>query len=247
LTTTPLTVSLWFRDGFLLRGGDILSTHLLRHLLWTPPAVMIAYLVYLRTATREIRRPPLEWTLILTVAVLYFYVERGGNQYGPRFHYEAFLFVVLFVVANVFRAEPLADRRPYERWLFGLLLASVLIQPISLAVHSRIEHAVIVERMDPFTQAAQKGLRDAVVLIGGRIGSLRSMAATDLTRNGIDYDRTVLFGLDLGDDRHCERMRRLPGRQPYLYVWDHLNDVGLLTPLLCEPATAPPTSSVGFQ
>ena len=238
LTTTPLTVSLWFRDGFLLRGADILSTHLLRHLLWTPPALILAYLVYLRTAAGEARRPPLEWMLILTVAVLYFYVERGGNQYGPRFHYEAFLFVVVFVAANVFRAEPLADRQPYERWLFGLLLASVMIQPISLAVHSQIERAVILERMDPFTQAVQKGLQGAVVLLGGRIGSRRSIAATDLTRNGIDYDGSVLYGLDLGDDQHCGRLQRLPGRRPYLYVWDHVEDVGILTPLRCEPAIA---------
>jgi hypothetical protein len=236
LTTTPLTVSLWFRDGFVLRGADILSTHLLRHLLWTPPALMVAYLVYLRTATGETRRPPLEWMLILTAAVLYFYVERGGNQYGPRFHYEAFLFVVVFVAANMFRAEPLASRRPYERWLFALLLASVMIQPISLAIHAEVEHAVIAERMDPFAQVAQKDLRDAVVLLGGRIGSRRSMAAVDLTRNGIDYDGTVLYGLALGDEQHCGRMRSLPGRQPYLYVWDHLEGVGILTPLRCQPA-----------
>jgi hypothetical protein len=77
-----------------------------------------------------------------------------------------------------------------------------------------------------------------VVLIGGRIGSVRSIAATDLTRNGIDYDGSVLYGLDLGDEQHCGRMQRLPGRQPYLYAWDHLNSAGVLTPLRCSPATA---------
>ena len=59
LTTTPLTVSLWFADGFVLRGADILSTHLLRHLLWTPPVLVAG----LRRATcgwrrRETRRGP---------------------------------------------------------------------------------------------------------------------------------------------------------------------------------------------
>jgi hypothetical protein len=144
--------------------------------------------------------------------------------------------VVVFVAANMFRAEPLASRRPYERWLFALLLASVMIQPISLAIHAEVEHAVIAERMDPFAQVAQKDLRDAVVLLGGRMGSRRSMAAVDLTRNGIDYDGTVLYGLALGDEQHCGRMRSLPGRQPYLYVWDHLEGVGILTPLRCQPA-----------
>ena len=197
MTTTPLTVSLWFRDGWLLRSADILSTHLLRHLLWTPPAVMVAYLVYLRTAAGETRRPPLEWMLILTVAVLYFYVERGGNQYGPRFHYEAMLFAAVFVAANVFRAEPLADRPPYEAWLFALMV---------------VERADSARLASPFTRRSnvrssssawtpssrRRGSRPSATrscCIAGRVGSRRSIAATDLTRNGIDYDGSVLYGL----------------------------------------------------
>ena len=238
LTTTPLTVSLWLRDGWLLRSADILSTQLLRHLLWTPPAVMVAYLVYLRTAPADTRRPPLEWMLILTVAVLYLYVERGGNQYGPRFHYEAMLFAAVFVAANLFRGPTLAARPPYEAWLFALTVISVLAQPVSFAIHARLERAVIVERMDPFIQAARAGLSNALVLIADRVGSARSIAAADLTRNGIDYDGPVLYGLDQADDRPCAWARLVPGRRPYFYIWDHARRHGTLSPLDC--ATADP-------
>ena len=112
LTTRPITLSLWFADGFALRGADILSTHLLRHLLWTPPMLIVAYVVYLRVAPRETRRGLFEWMLVLMAGVLYFYVERGGNQYGPRFHYEVFPFVGLFLAANVFRERDLAEKPP---------------------------------------------------------------------------------------------------------------------------------------
>jgi hypothetical protein len=234
LTTTPLTVSLWLRDGFLLRGADILSTHLLRHLLWTPAALLVAYIVYLRTAGPETRRAPLEWILVMTVVVLFFYVERGGNQYGPRFHYEAYLFAVIFAAANLFRAPTLAGRPEYEAWLFALLVVSVLAQPLSFALHARIERQVIVERMDPFTRASLAGLRDALVLIGGRVGTKRSMGAEDLTRNGIGYDGPVLYGLAAPDGRHCDWARRLHGRMAYLYEWDHPNARGVLTPLACD-------------
>ena len=37
LTTRPLTYSLWFADNFMLRGADMLATHLLRHLAWRRP------------------------------------------------------------------------------------------------------------------------------------------------------------------------------------------------------------------
>jgi hypothetical protein len=231
LTTTALTVSLWLRDGWLLRSADILSTHLLRHFLWTPAVLIPAYLIYLRKAPRETRRGPLDWMLVITVVILYFYVERGGNQYGPRFHYEAFLFMVTFVAANLFRSEHLETAR--DRWLFVLLVASVLLMPIALATHAWGEHTVIVERMDPFTRARGAGLRDALVLIGDRVGSRRSIAASDLTRNGIDADGTVLYGQDQADDRPCDWARQVSGRRPYLYVWDHTNGHGTLTPLSC--------------
>jgi Dolichyl-phosphate-mannose-protein mannosyltransferase len=232
LTTTPLTVSLWFRDGFVLRGADILSTHLLRHLLWTPPVLIVAYVFYLSRGERELRRGALDWMPVLMVATLYFYVERGGNQYGPRFHYEIFLFLVVFVAGHLFRpgAPTLTGA---HRVLFGLTVVSVALMPFSFAGHAVIEQHVIRERMDPFTRAAAANLPPSLVLIGGRVGTRRSMAALDLTRNGIDHTGRVLFGLDLGEDAHCSPAPHMPDRRTYLYVWDHARSVGLLVPLEC--------------
>ena len=155
LTTTPLTVSLWFADGFVLRGADILSTHLLRHLLWTPPVLIIAYLFYLWRGDRELRRGALDWMPVLMVATLYFYVERGGNQYGPRFHYEVFLFLVVFVAGHLFRPGA-PTLTASQRRLFGLTVISVALMPVSFAGHAVIEQQVIRERMDPFTRVAAR-------------------------------------------------------------------------------------------
>ena len=165
LTTTPITVSRWFADGVVLRGADILATQLLRHLLWTPPALVVAYLVYLGAAPRDTRRGLLEWMLMLMAGVLYLYVERGGNQYGPRFHYEAFPFVALFVAANVFREREFSEKPPRDQWLFALLAVSVMVMPLWFLTHAAVERQVIRERMDPYTMAAAAGLHDALVLI----------------------------------------------------------------------------------
>jgi hypothetical protein len=232
LTTTPLTVSLWFKEGFALRGADILSTHLVRHLLWSPPVLIVAYLFFLRRGAPELRRGPLDWMPAIMVMTLYFYVERGGNQYGPRFHYEVFLFMVVFVAGHLFRPGASAPTASQRR-LFGLAVISVALMPFSLAVHAVIERNVIRERMDPFTRAANANLPPALVLIGGRVGTSRSIAASDLTRNGIDHDGRVLFGLDLGEVEHCAPATRLPDRTTYLYVWDHARSIGRLQPLEC--------------
>jgi hypothetical protein len=168
---------------------------------------------------------------VLMVATLYFYVERGGNQYGPRFHYEVFLFLVVFVAGHLFRTEALQSKA--QRLLFVLTAVSVALMPVSFIRNAIIERHVIRERKDPFTQVAAANLPPALVLIGGRVGTARSMGALDLTRNGIDYDGRVLYGLDLGEAEHCAPAARLPGRTTYLYGWDHARAVGHLLPSVC--------------
>ena len=179
------------------------------------------------------------WMLVATVVVMYCYVERGGNQYGPRFHYEAFLFTVIFVVANLFRRAAWSAMPPRDRRVFACLLISVALMPVAFAAHARTERAVIVERMDPFTRVRAAGLHDALVLMADRVGSRRSIAPADLTRNGIDNDASVLFGIDQGDDRPCDWARRVPRRRPYVYAWDHTRHHGTLSELACADSPRP--------
>ena len=234
LTTRPLTYSLWFADNFLLRGADILATHVLRHLAWTPPALLVAYVVYLRAAPREGRRGLFDWMLVLVAACLYFYKERGGNQYGPRFHYEAFLFMATFVAGNLFTRPQLAERPGRERILFGMLAASVAAMPVSFAAHAVIERRVIVERMDPYSRVAAAGVERALVLIDGRVGTERSMAAYDLTRNGIDGGGPLLYGQHLDEAASCAATARFPESAAYVYRWDRAARRGDLSPLNCR-------------
>lgn len=239
LTTRPLTYSLWFGDKFVSRGADILATHLLRHLSWTPPAIVVAYVIYLRVAPRALRRGLLDWMIVLLAAVLYFYIERGGNQYGPRFHYEAFLFVVVFVAGNLFLGPRLDDRPRRDRVLFGLLAASVAVMPAAFVVHAVIEQRVIRERMDPYAAVAAARFDRALVLIQDRVGTRRSMAGYDLTRNGIDAaGRPVLYGLHLDDVSSCAAAARFPDRPPYVYRWDPNQKRGELSPLGCRSGPA---------
>ncbi|MCC7240618.1 MAG: hypothetical protein IT180_01725 [Acidobacteria bacterium] len=248
LTTEAVTFTRWFADGFVLRGADILGTHVIRHLAWTPPALLAAYGVYLGRAPRELRRGALDWVLVLMAAALFFYMERGGNQYGTRFHYEAFLLVVPFVAANLFRATSPGELTRLDRVAFGAVAASVALMPVAFAVHAVIERQVIVERMNPYAEVHGAGLRNALVLIGGRVGTDRSMAARDLTRNGIHYSDSVLYGVDPGEVARCTSRARIPGRATYLYVWDRVTEDGTLRPVACparpQAARAPAGAAV---
>ena len=233
LTTTDHTVSLWFAPGVVSRGPDILATQLLRFVLWTPPALLFAYLWYVWRGERGVRRGLVDWLLIVTAGLLIFYVERGGNQYGPRFYYEAFLFLVVFVTANLFRTDTLAEADRATRVLFAAMVASVAFVPLLLAMHAWQVRTIIRERTELFARVEANDLANAVVLVNGRVGSARSMDARDLTRNGIDYTGSVLFALDRGHDENCRLAKTLDDRSFYIYAWDRLRGSGRLSPLRC--------------
>jgi hypothetical protein len=232
LTTLPLTRSLWFRSGWSYRGLDIISTHLQRYATWTPALLVALYVYYLKAAPRELRRGWLDWLPVWIVVALYGYVERGGNQYGPRFHYEVYPFLVIFVAGNVFRAAGLVSAA--HRRAFALLLLGVAALPATFAIHAVRERRVIEERTDPYRTAERAGLQDAVVFIWGRVGTVRSIAAEDLTRNGIDTAGPVLYAIDRSPAANCQ-VAAVLGRTPYAYEWDYQRAVSALTRMSCRP------------
>jgi hypothetical protein len=238
VTTPSMTVSYWFAPGFVLRGFDMMATNLLRFIVWTPPLLLVVYLVYLWRPSPDRRRDPLEWMFVIFVISLYFYVSRGGNQYGPRLYYEAFPFVVMFAVASLFREDRFAGKDVLGRRMFALFAVGVALTPLLLAGHAFRERRVIAERMDVFRQVADAGLQNAIVLMRGRVGTSRSMDVKDLTRNGIDYRSSVLFALDRGDADNCRLLTAYPGRWLYRYTWDSVERQGRLTAVRC-PAGGP--------
>lgn len=233
LTTLPSTVGLWFAPKFAMRGADILSTQMLRLVLWTPPLLLFLYIYYLARADRSVRRGLIDWMPVLMAAALYSYAERGGNQYGPRFYFETFPFLVLFTTASVFREAELGQKSRRDRVAFGLMAASAIVMPLSFAVHAIIEHRVVSERMDPYRMVAAAGLADAIVLIRGRVGTTRSMGPLDLTRNGIDHEGRVLYALDVAPEINCQLRTRYPERSLYLYAWDVAARRGTLQAIVC--------------
>lgn len=216
LTTMPATVSLWFADGVLTRGPDILATQIARLVAWTPPALMAVYAVYLHRASHPRRHPELEWLLVVTAVVLVAYVNRGGNQYGPRFYYEAALFAILFTTANLF-AEPRFDAKsPRDRRLWLAVAASAACLPFLLVYHLYAAGETVRERRSPYVAATGRG--PAIVVMTGRIGTRRSMDVRDLVRNDFAHANPVLFALDLGA-ANCGLAAAYPGRVLLRFHW----------------------------
>ena len=231
LTTLDVTVSPWFARGFAMRGLDILATQLLQFILWTPPALLGAYLWSLHRAARSPGTHVLDWVFVATALALVFYINRGGNQYGPRFYYEAFLFLVVFTAGQLFRADDLAQADRGTRRVFAAVALSVALVPPLMVWRAVQFHVVITERRDVFARVADEQLTDAIVLLAGRVGTARSMDVRDLTRNGIGYSGSVLYALDGTPSENCALAAAYPRRSIYRYTWDPVERRGRLSPI----------------
>ena len=105
--------------------------------------------------------------------------------------------------------------------------------PIFFAAHVVIEQRVIRERMDPYSSVAAAGLDRALVLIEGRVGTERSMAAQRSDTQRHRPWRPVLYGVHVNEAASCDAASRFPGRTAYVYRWDRAARRGVLSPLTC--------------
>ncbi len=223
----------WFPPGWVGRAIDITTGHLVKFVAWTPPALIGLYAWWWRRTPRQ------DWRftdfVFPSLVVAYFiYVDRGGNQYGPRYYFEALPFIALAAVAPLFREESFAGKTPAARTAFRALALSVVAAVPLFAWHAAVESRVIWERREPYRLAARQDLDHAVVFLGTKAGLRRPMSTLDLTRNGADRTARVLFVHDLGED-NARLMRAYAGWAFYRYRMDPDLGHGVL-----EPVAAPP-------
>jgi hypothetical protein len=224
VTGSPLRpVQDWYQQGGeplgAPGGATILETvrRMVRLYFWTSPLFVLAWVpAFLALALRR-RLAFVDWILPLTVAGFVFYGGSGGNQYGPRYFFEAWPMALLTVVRA---AAPLLREQPPSRWrawAASAVLVHLAFQLGYLGPRLAREHDVIAERRG-LEQAVQRAqLSNAVVIVAGAVGRTRPLQPIDLARNGLDpLRRPVVFVLDRGE-RNRELRALFPDRRFYVY------------------------------
>lgn len=186
---------------------------------WLALTPLFAGLALFRPAFRAQRHTLLLAGLpILLVAAHFFYRATGGNQYGPRYLFEAstcLLLVGAFLIAA------------YGRPGFFMLAGALLLNATTFRGAVRHHGEQVRERMEVYDRVAEEGLANAMVFL--RTGS-GTMPAGDLTRNGTRFDGPVLYVLDRGIDNDA-LLARHPGRSAWVYEYDKKTGHGRLSPL----------------
>ncbi|HTV90860.1 MAG TPA: hypothetical protein VME41_17745 [Stellaceae bacterium] len=151
----------------------------------------------------------------------------GGNQYGPRYYFEAFPCLVLTLVAWL---APLLDERSRRAALAWFSLAAHgAICALVFAFLCVGMRRVVDQRMDLYDQVRAQHLHQAVVIVQSGTGSIYKMYPPDLVRDGIDARADVLYVLDVPD--HLPQLQQLyPRRQFYIYRREAGRPTGALRP-----------------
>ena len=196
------------------KGIEHIVRRILMFFYWCSPGLLILYLVFL---WRKVKSPderflkPEDYAFISLILGYFFYYEIGGNQYGPRFLFEALPFLVLFVVRKVIQIR--------EKWATAVLLASLVYAVIKFPFIVQREHYIVEQRQNLYKLVKEKKIRNAVIFVSSPTSPIRPMPADDMTRNDPRFLNDVLYALEL-PNINKQLMEYYEDRAFYRYVRD---------------------------
>jgi hypothetical protein len=179
---------------------------------WCSPGFVILYFVLL---WKKIKSPvaraekPEDYAFLSLIIGYFFYYQIGGDQYGPRYLFEGFPFLVLFVVNRVVQTR--------ERWAMGLLVASVVYALVKFPFISLREGRIVDQRQDLYDLVEEQHISNAVVFVASATSPIRPMATGDLTRNDPRFQNDVLYAIEIPKSTDA-MFRYYPERSFYRYV-----------------------------
>ncbi len=179
---------------------------------WTSPGLLILYLIFL---WRKIKRPaerladPGDYAFLMLAAGYFFYYQIGGNQYGPRFMFEGFPFLVLFVVSKTLQSG--------SRWAVAILVACAVYPVLKFPFIAHREALIVDQRQDLYELIRKEKITHAVIFVCSPTSPLRPMPADDLTRNDAMFANDVVYILPVPGINE-QIMEYYDGRAFYQYV-----------------------------
>lgn len=211
--------------------------HIRDMIFWTSPFLLFILVINIFYINNKNNEQHSSWIILefsifsITVIGYAFYYTYGGNQYGPRFYFEAYPFVIIAVTAMIFGENEKFNKRIYISkvlYFIGFLIAIILIP-----FHSLKEHKVIYERTDLYRLSELNKLKNSIVIVSSGTGHIRRMPPGDLIRNGIsiDKDKNILYVLDQGIKSYEKLHNFFPTKKIYRYIREKHTSQGILIEL----------------
>jgi len=182
---------------------------------WTAPAIVFLYAAVLFWArSLDFLQRACSMAFLCLAAAYFFYFSWGGNQWGPRYYYEAYPFLVFTAVHGT---VCFFDR--YPRWrgaLVALLLSGILVHLFQLHHHAVYTSEATKQRKALYALADQQLSEPSVVFVRGYLGDKLVLAQEDAVRNSPFLDGKVIYAHDKGEERNRKLAQQFSGRKFYL-------------------------------
>jgi hypothetical protein len=200
--------------------------HFARVMIWTSPLVILGFAAAFAHLAKQRRLSFLDWIAPAIVTAYMFYGGHGGNQWGPRYYFEAFPFAILTIAKSLDGTLFTKAWTPRSALVASALVAHLAFQVGHLTARLPHEHLVILGREDVYRKVKAAKLTNAVVIIATEAGRIRPMQPFDLTRNGLRIGAaSVIYALDRGAQNAGLRAL-FPNRQFYRYSYGNLEPMG---------------------
>ncbi len=163
-------------------------------------------------------------------SMIYFlYFSWGGNQYGPRYWWEAFPFLG-FALADQMRVWWRQGSVPLRKFLTAAVLVSLPAGAYAFNKQAAFFGPGTLARQALYTAAETSLKEPAIVFIHGFLGDSMVIAEEDAVRNSPQLDGKILYAHDLGAHNR-ELMQYYPERKYYRGTYDRKSGRAVLEKL----------------
>ncbi|HTL46672.1 MAG TPA: hypothetical protein VL688_01280 [Verrucomicrobiae bacterium] len=186
---------------------------------WMPPLLYVLSFAAL-AGKREESAPQkiLRFSFWYPALAYFFYFSWGGNQWGPRYWYEGFPFLML-ALADGLRLWWRTGSAGLKKFLLAGLVVSVAAAGYEYAKQAAFYEAASRERKALYVKAEAELSKPSIVFIKGFLGDTLVMSEDDAVRNAPSLDARILYAHDRGADN--SRLRAYyPGRECYRGTFD---------------------------
>jgi hypothetical protein len=186
---------------------------------WFPAASTILYLLSLsRRQGYSMIQQLFRFGFFYVVFAYFFYFSWGGNQFGPRYYYEALPFLCV-AAADYFLCCWREGCLFRKKFLLTVLMVSVMTSWYLFWKQGAFVEEASRQRKALYDLAAQSLQKPSIVFIHGFLGSKLVLSEDDAVRNSPFLDEKILYAHDLGE-KNRELSLRYPDRDCYRGSYD---------------------------
>ncbi len=186
---------------------------------WAAPGLVFLFLL---SCFQKGSANPLQqlfrYSFFYLVAGYFFYYSWGGNQFGPRYYYEAFPLMMLAAARGLEQGWR-QGRKPWMKFLVGLVFSSLFVNAHLFYKQADFFGVAFGQRRALYDLAEKTIQKPSVVFIRGFLGDRLVLAEEDAVRNAPLLNTKILYAHDLKEKNQLLKSF-YPDRDFYLGTYD---------------------------